>query len=375
MKKIRPLACFAILLLVASILNAQTPNNEQLLDSLTAALFSDSKDSIEVTAFFAHKKQNMDSIYFVRKVQPNLEIVLPLLKKIAYSMDKGSLKAVISLYDRQQSFFKTEWEPVHRNNFYACEFANKQFNILEAFEETIHSLNFGNMGLNRDAKFIYYKEYLQNQYSYYHVPGAWSEAIKGWHIYSPYYMMLRENRWVGPPLGRFTFIEPYVDDIDDLMIDELAVHFEKIDTADFKITYEQFELDNLCRIISLSENVIFNKKLIEVILADKRNKHVFIRSRIKDLIKNPAYKEEVKNLLLNKVDSEDRIVRLNSLYGLIFFHDADVIAQYQKLLSNASIGVLEKQAIESHLSILDKQLNASAEVKELGKQLLKQMKN
>ena len=234
------------------------------------------------------------------------------------------------------------------------------------------------MGLDKDAKFAYYKKYVQSQYSYYHVPGAWSKALKGWHIYSPYYMMLRENRWVGPPLGIFSFIEPYVDDIDDLIVDELKIYFDNIDSvkAGNKPSLEQFELDYLCGIISLSRIATFNEKLLNLVLSDKRNKPAYIRGRIMHLINNPSYKEHIKYILLKKtIDNDNKIVRLNALYGLIFFHDEDVISQYQKLLSNNNIGDLEKQAIESHLLILDKQLNAADEVKELGSRLLKQVKN
>ena len=369
------LLCFAIFYLILHTVNAQTTDSNLLLYSLRTALFSDSKEIVEISVFFGYNKQRVDSIYFVRKVQPDVDVVMPLLKKIAYTKDISLLHELINLYNEQQSFFKKEWEPVFRNNTYACDAANEQFWILESFEEAIHALRFKNIGLGRDGKFAYYRKYLQSQYSYYHVPGAWPEALKGWHIYSPYYLMLRENRWVAPPLDGFSFIEPYVNDIVGLMIDELSSHFEQLDTVDIKITFEQFELDKLCYIISLAKDVPFYEKLIEIILSDRRNKHVFVRSRIKQLIKNPAFKEKLKSSLLERTNSINPIVRLNALYGLIFFSDTDVIAQYQKLLKTEKIGFLEKQAIESHLFILNSQLNVSEETKELGAQLLKQMKS
>ena len=377
MKKIQ--FCFSLnaFLLFAFFANAQTINNKLILDSLNSALFPKSKGSIEITSFFGHEKQKMDSIYQVRKVQPDIDHILPILKEMAYSKDTGLLQPLINLYNKQQSFFKKEWEPVHRNNFYACDAANKQFSILEAFEKTIHSLIFGNMGLDRNAKLSYYKKYVQSQYSYYHAQGDWPEAIKGWHIYSPYYMMLQINRWVGPPLNEFSFIEPYINEIDDLLIEELNIYFKNLDSikTGVNLSFEQFELDYLCGVISLSKTTTYNEKLLYLILADKRNKPGYIYARLFPLLNNQNYKKHIKSFLLKNSVAANKVVMLNSLYGLIAFHDMDVIVHYEKLLSNKNLGILEKQAIKAHLSILDRQLNASNEVRQSGARLLKQMNN
>ena len=120
-KKIQFWFSFNAFLLIAFFANAQATNNKQLLDSLSSALFPESKESIEITSFFGHEKQKMDSIYQVRKVQPDIDDILPILKEMAYSRDTGLLQPLTKLYNKQQSFFKKEWESVHRNNFYACK--------------------------------------------------------------------------------------------------------------------------------------------------------------------------------------------------------------------------------------------------------------
>ncbi len=188
-------------------------------------------------------------------------------------------------------------------------------------------------------------------------------------------MMLRENRWVGPPLGGFSFIETFIGEIEAALIDELSLHFRNLDSVEQKLSFEQFELDQLCRIVGLSETASFNENLVRLVLSDKRGKSWHIQGRFLSLIKNPKYKVGIKVVLLESTKSEDSNERLNALYGLGFFHDADVITQYQALLSNAKTTDLERKAIEGHLSILDRQLNASAEVKKMGAKLLKKMKN
>ena len=376
MKNIKHFSCLTLLMMVAYFACAQTIDNGLLIEGLKSALFSDSNEAVAVSAFFGHKKQKMDSIYLVRKVQPDLDILLPLFKRIAYSKDTNFIQPLKDMYIKQQSFFKIEWEPVHRNNFYACEAANEQFSILEAFEETIHSLVFGSTVVDKTDKIEYFKAYIQGQYSYYHIAGAWKDAIKKSHIFSPYYLMLRENRWAGPPLGRFSFLEPYIDEIGDQIVDGLSLSDNlNVMSSDYKPTLEQFELDYLCGIISFSETAKFNEKLLDLVLSDKRNRPAYVRSRLLNLVKNSNYKDRTKSHLLKEANSSDKVVRLNALYGLSFFHDTDVISMYGKLLASGNLEDTEKQAIEGHLLMLEKQLNAPKEVKELGANLLKWMRD
>ncbi len=124
--------------------DAQTGGFNELVDSLEQILFSND-DSVEITAFFGNERQVHDSVYYVRSVQPDFDSILPLLKSLAYSKEFKLLAEIIHIYNRQQEIFKIEWEPVLRNNHYACQTANEQFSILEAFEATIHSLKFGRL--------------------------------------------------------------------------------------------------------------------------------------------------------------------------------------------------------------------------------------
>ena len=318
----------------------------------------------------------MDSVYYVRSVQPDLDSVLPLLKSLAYSKEYNLVPEIIDSYNRQQEFFKREWEPVHRNNHYACQTANEQFSILEAFETTIHSLKFGSLGLNRKEKLEYFKKYIRSQYDYYYQPGSWRSAIEGWQIYSPYYLKLRLKQWVGPPLTKFNFIEPYIHEIDSLIVDDLFAFFENNDSENLSIkpSFEEYELDYLCGLISLVENANYNEKLVQLILTDKRCKPAYVHGRIFMLIKNEEYKNNIKSYLLQSTMSDNKTVRLNALYGLIVFSDEDVIAQYERLIKEGNIGDLEQAAIEAHLKKLPRQ-DASVHVKKLGAKLLEQLTN
>ena len=356
-------------------ITCQTKSTLMLLDSLQIKLFPQNTDLIRINEVEGCNTQRFDSIYLVRAIQPKIKEVLPVFIRIAYTKDFSAIQPLKEIYNRQISFFKSEWEPIFRLNIYACDIANEQFSILEAFEETIHSLSFGEFNLSHNEQFAYYKNNLFLDYKYYLIYGAWRDVINEWKIYSPYYFKLRQNRWVGPPLTGFKFIEPYFDNIDSYFIEYLKPYIDTSNTISMKPSFEHWSLDVICSLTGRISSMTLNEDLLDLILKDKRVLPTYTRGRILSLYRNPAFRPMIKRKLFTAGREGQPEMRLNALNGLLCFMDRDVLNFYDDLFNEGKLTEIEIEAIKQNLIIFESQSSLSDNIKDKARKLLNSIGN
>lgn len=115
---------------------------------------------------------------------------------MAFTRNPAYIPALTAIYEKHIEYFKVEWAPIHGENFYACDDANKQFQILTGFETALHSLYFGSLGLSPEKKFDYHKKQSYLSYRFMMEISRRNQIIDEFQSFSPYVKDLRKKYWL-----------------------------------------------------------------------------------------------------------------------------------------------------------------------------------
>ena len=302
----------------------QTKGNSNLLQDLERELYFGETQKVPFLEIAGCRDQRIDSAHQVRAARADAAKVLPILKDIAMTKDPALIAPLVELYQKQIAIFQEDWEVVQKNNFYACNAADRQFHILEIFEEAVHSLQLEKRGLSADEKFDHLKQQLNSLYRYYHVRNAWYDEIEKWDIYSPYYYELRKKRWIGPPSNYFCFIEPYLNEIGEKTLGELSL-FIKNKKDERQYRFEDYLLSQMCRMVGRNSDPVLTQQLLEIAITDPDHKSRNFITNVYALMQNRENGPFIKQAIIKHMTSANVQTRLNALMASVYFPEQEVL--------------------------------------------------
>lgn len=356
-------------------LNVNAQSDTSLLTDLNQTLFFQNNEQVSIMTFQDCMDSKKDTSYLIRKNQPPLPSVINSLRKIALTKNNELLPDLIYIYEKQIEFYKKEWQPVHEKHIYACDIANEQYQILEAFEATIHSLKFGSYNISGKEKYEYFKKDLFQIYRYYHERGKSKDALKNFNIHSQYYRIIREKRWIGPPGNHIHFIEPYIDDIEEHAIKDILSYLNQEIPDTLTPPFEEFLFGSFCSFASKNNKSEISLKLLELNLKHTPEKRRYLKANFLRLIRNEKFRPYAKAALFEKKGNENNLITENALKCLIYFPgDLDVVIFYKKTLRKKTWSKKEKEIILENLNYHAEYRHASDKVKSQAKKLIKKYK-
>lgn len=204
--------------------------------------------------------------------------------------------------------------------------------------------------------------------------GEWAAAIRDRKIHSPYFRYLKENRLDGQPFGGFQFIDPFIESIGDLLIENQknglkdGKYFVPSRDERYYFLRETFRL--IGRVGSLQQK----KTLIEAFLQAGDE---LTSSMIYNHFLNIAYyltdeeNNELKNFIWERYAvSVDDNRRLIGLTIMIYFPSDGVVDQLLELIDNVELHTRDLELIRFNLNQFLRQPEISETTKELIRQTL-----
>lgn len=220
------------------------PYSFNILNEINSELFPVSTDSIRLIDFLNDcKNHKIDHSIYVRSKQPDKDRVLEILKKIAYSKNTLFQKELEEIYFNHLNFYEKEWMQVNRDNFYSCEIIRNQTRILNGFENTLKSLSIANLAHNEKFDLYYNEKLLDVQLI--RNGGVKNEIIDKYKVFNAKYKEIFRDAWLQGG-ANFTFIDPFVKDIEKYLIGKI-LELQYIDDVSDE---NYFVINNMHNLIS-----------------------------------------------------------------------------------------------------------------------------
>ncbi|MGH1436634.1 MAG: hypothetical protein ACRBG0_19495 [Lewinella sp.] len=361
--------------IVVNLIGQNMESPKGLLNGIRSELFSEAGKESEIHALLGCEEMRISQNQTFTYKIPNPKKVQQLfIQLISNPLSSQEFNELIDIYDEYENVFRNNWEQLFHDNLYPCEIANQQYQYLEMFEETIHSVAFRNMNLSPGAQLSYYLEYLGNHHQYFMRRGEWAAAIRDRKIHSPYFRYLKENRLDGQPFGGFQFIDPFIESMGYLLIENQkdglkdGEYFVPSRDERYYFLRETFRL--IGRVGSLQQK----KLLIEVFIQAGDE---LTSSMIYNHFLNIAYyltdeeTNELKSFIWERyVTSVDDNRRLTGLTIMIYFPSDGVVDQLLELTNKVELHTRDLELIRVNLNQFLRQPEISETTKELIRQAL-----
>jgi hypothetical protein len=323
MKKIIIILFISIFYTIESDVFGQSENDSLLL-SLRRELFPFQEDTTTVKISTLCEKEEIENDYTTYARQPDFKSIVNVLRKIAFTKDVSLISNMDRIRQEYAAYLHKEWEPLFNLKYGDCRVVNEKIQIFQCIEETLLSLNLKKMKLSKQESFDFYVDVQRRWYESANDNNNGYRAFEEFKEFSPYYLHLMKNRIGGVPVLNFDFIEPYLRDLNEPLIEYLNNYYvEGLKVQ--KLELEGYIFFRVLNDIDEEKNPILLNKLVNILFTNKYIDKIEISRNIITILKSSQPNGLLEKKIIEQLYRPKGEYKINALLASSYIFRPDFV--------------------------------------------------
>ncbi|MEZ4960163.1 MAG: hypothetical protein R2830_10150 [Saprospiraceae bacterium] len=344
---------------------------DSLLLSLKEELFPFNEDSAMVEIATLCEMEGIENVYTTFVRQPDLKGIVNILRRIVFTKNVSLIPDLEDVRQEYVAYLRKDWEPLFNQKYGSCKVVSEKIQIFQCVEEALLSLNFAKMKLTKQEGFNYYFDTQQRWYKSLNDTENGYKAFEGFRGFSPYYLNLIKNRIAGAPVLNFDFIEPFLEDLKDPLIEYLEKYYvEGLKVQ--KLELEGYIYFKILNILNEERNPILLNSLVNILIKNKNIDKIEIARNVIEILKNSQPNGLLEKRIKEQLQQPKGEDKMNALLASSYIFRPDFVDFLIGVNNANTLTNEESEYLKRVFEVLNKRPYVSNTQKESIERILKE---